>query len=288
MLRSISLLFLLICSLATAQPPGAPAPASAPRATTLGAKSVHFEVASIRRNKNGIHAGNGVTADGYNVQNIPTVILVSMAFGVLDFQRIQGLPDWCAFGSEGYDIDAKVADSDVPAWKKQDPTEFRDALRSLLEDRFHLKAHFETRDAPAYALVVAKNGPKFKPATPGETYPNGRHDREGKPMLGIYGKFEPGSDDGHLLGQAASMEALAGYLTVQPVLGRPVVDHTGLTGTYDFSMPIQGVWGTNRQPADSEVSIFTVIQDSLGLKLEPAKAPVQFLVIDHIERPSEN
>jgi uncharacterized protein (TIGR03435 family) len=67
-----------------------------------------------------------------------------------------------------------------------------------------------------------------------------------------------------------------------------VVDKTGLMGAYDFSMPVMADWGTNREPDPSEPSIFTIIQDSLGLRLEPAKVPVQFLVIDHIERPTAN
>jgi uncharacterized protein (TIGR03435 family) len=269
--------------------PKAPA-VSQGAAVTANVKAITFEVASVRRNKSGVGGGNGVTADGYNVKNMFPVVLLSIAYGVSDFQRMQGLPDWCRFGGEGYDIDAKVADSDVAAWQKKSATEFRDALRALLEDRFQLKAHFETRDAPAYALVVAKNGPKFKDATPGDTYPNGEHDRKGKPVIGLGHKSEPGSDHDVLIGQAASMAALAQYFSgfLRPAVGRPVVDKTGLAGQYDFSMPILAEWVSNHEQENSEASIFTTLQESLGLKLEPTKVPVEFLVIDQIERPSEN
>jgi uncharacterized protein (TIGR03435 family) len=254
-----------------------------------GGKPIRFEVASVRRNKTGVGGGNGFTADGYDVKNVSPVILIGIAFNVLEFQRIEGLPEWCKFGNEKYDVNAKVAEADVAEWRKNQ-TQIQGALQALLAERFRLKAHFETRDAPAYALVVAKNGAKFKAATPGDPYPNGEHDREGKPVLGMQFKFGAGSNHGRLIAQGAPIAQLAQYLSgfLGPAVGRPVLDKTGLTGVYDFTMPILADWGSNREPEDSEASIFTVLQESLGLKLEPARAPVEFLVIDHIERPSEN
>jgi len=159
----------------------------------------------------------------------------------------------------------------------------------LLQDRFQLKAHFETRDAPAFALVVAKNGPKFKVAVPGDTYPNGLHDGEGKPIIGMRFKDE-GAGNQRLIAQSVPIAALSLYLSgfLNRAVGRPVVDKTGLTGTYDFTMPILAEWGTTHEVEETEASIFTTIQEALGLKLEPTKTPVEFLVIDHIERPSEN
>jgi uncharacterized protein (TIGR03435 family) len=258
--------------------------------SAVDAKTIKFEVASIRQNKAGIGGGHGTTADGYDVRNMFPIVLLASPYGVPDFQRIQGLPEWCKFGNEGYDISAKVADSDVAEWQKSSQKTFQGALQALLQDRFQLKAHFETRDAPAYALVVAKKDPKFKAATPGDTYPNGMHDRQGKPAIGFDDKPEPGTDHGLLIAQAVPMAAFAQYLSgaLGLTVGRPVVDKTGLMGAYDFSMPVMADWGTNREPDPSEPSIFTIIQDSLGLRLEPAKVPVQFLVIDHIERPTAN
>jgi uncharacterized protein (TIGR03435 family) len=280
---------MLSCGIAFGQLPAAPHEAAATQVASDTA-TIKFEVASIRRNKTGSGGGHGATADGYDVRNMFPVVLLASAYGVPDFQRIQGLPEWCKSGSEGYDINAKVADSDVAEWRKSSQKTFQGALQTLLQERFQLKAHFETRDMPAYALVVTKKGPKFKAATPGDTYPNGVHDRQGKPAIGFGDKSVPGSDHGLLVAQAASMASFAQYLSgfLGLTAGRPVVDRTGLMGAYDFSMPVMADWGTNREPDPSEPSIFTVIQDSLGLRLEPAKVPVQFLVIDHIERPTEN
>ncbi len=228
--------------------------------------------------------GNGLTADGFDQKGAFPAILIFVGYQVHEAARIIGMPDWCK--TDAYDLHAKVTEADMAAWKKQ--PDLPGALRALLEDRFQMKSHFEVRDAPAYALVVAKGGPKFKAAIPDETYPDGFHDRQGKPVSGLRDTYDAGSDHGHLIGQAATMANLAQYLSVRAGLGRVVVDQTGLTGQYDFSLPVLASWGTNREPDDSEASVFTVIQDSLGLKLEPIKAPTKFLVIDHIERPSEN
>jgi uncharacterized protein (TIGR03435 family) len=286
MIPRICTVALLTCGIAAGQSTNPSTAAPQPAATD--AKAIHFEVATVRRNKTGTYGGHGPTADGYDQKNLPPVIYIGMAYRVMEFQRIQGLPDWCK--TDAYDIDAKVADSDIAEWQKHDFAEFPGALQALLADRFQLKAHFETRDAPAYALVVAKNGPKFKAATPDETYPDGVHDRTGKPILGLRDKYDPGSDHGLLIGQSASMAQLAQRFSslMNPILGRQVVDKTGLAGQYDFSMPTYTEWTSNHQTEESAPSIFTTLVDSLGLKLEPTTVPMQFLVIDHIERPSEN
>jgi uncharacterized protein (TIGR03435 family) len=288
MIRKFCIAALLSCNIAIGQSTNPPT--AAPQAAATDAKVIHFEVASVRRNKTGIFAGPGATDDGFSMKDAFPVLLIGMAYKVLEFQRIQGLPAWCNYGGEGYNIAAKVAESDIPEWRKETSTQFPAALQALLADRFQLKAHFETRDAPAYALVVAKNGPKFKTATPGETYPGGFHDRAGKPILGLGDKYEPGSDHGLLIAQSVSMAQLAQHLSslMNPILGRQVVDQTGLAGQYDFSMPMYTEWTSNHQTEEAAPSIFTTLEESLGLKLEPTKTPVEFLVIDHIEKPSEN
>jgi uncharacterized protein (TIGR03435 family) len=232
--------------------------------------------------------GRGPTADGYDQNNV-LIFYIAQAYGLAN-QRIQGLPDWCRMGDEEYEIHAKVADADISEWSKSSQTQIQGALQALLADRFQLKAHFETRDAPAYALVVAKGGPKFKAAVPGDAYPGGIHDPSGKPSIGLDYKWEPGWDHGLYVAQGATIAALVQNLNnlVSGVLGRLMVDKTGLAGQYDYSMPIYFAWEGN-PPADNPAPpIFTVIQESLGLKLEPTTAPVEFLVIDHIERPTEN
>ncbi len=260
---------------------GAVAPAAAPK------KAITFEVVSVRPNKAGRWGGLGTTADGYDQNNV-LIYYIAQAYGLAS-RRILGLPDWYRTDDE-YEIRAKVADADIPEWSKSNKTQLQGALQALLADRFQLKAHFETRDAPVYALVVAKGGPKFKAAVPSDAYPRGIHDSSGNPSIGLGYKYEPGSDHGRFVAQGAPIAALVQNLNdlVSGGLGRLIVDKTGLVGQYDFSMPIYFAWEGNPPPDNPAPSIFTVMEESLGLKLEPTTAPVEFLVIDHIERPSAN
>jgi uncharacterized protein (TIGR03435 family) len=281
MFARVSIAMLLVCGLASAQTvastkPDAPAP-------DADARTIRFEVTSVKLSKAGVWSGPGPTDDGY-VAKYPPGLLISIAFQANDASRVVGLPDWAR--TEVYSINAKVADADVPQWKKLDGKDFRSALKGLLEDRFGLVAHTEMREAPAYALVIAKGSLKMTPAKPIDTYPKSKG---GSPLVGTTEKFDPGQTNGRLIGQAASMTQLAMYLNADT--GRPVIDKTGLTGLYDFSMPISAsaLRQNKLEPEDSdETSIFTSLQEFLGLKLEPVKAPVEFLVIDHIERPKEN
>jgi len=147
-------------------------------------------------------------------------------------------------------------------------------LQSVLANRFHLMSHFETKELPAYALVILKNktGPKLTEIQPG-VLPNGLKDPGGINMSRT-----------EITAAGADMLNLLHVLQLQT--GRPIVDRTGLTGHYNFVLK----WTPDQDSAspDAGPSIFTAIQEQLGLKLEPIKAPVQILVVDHIERPSEN
>lgn len=172
-------------------------------------------------------------------------------------------------------------------------------IQSLLADRFKLKVSHSTRELPVYALVVAKTGPKLHDAKPGDTYPNGIKGPDGRPVGGAgMMRMRPGQ----LIGQGFSIASLAGLLSQQ--LGRTVMDQTGLKGNYDFTLQ----WTSDQRPVampagpvgvssgadgvppsdSSGPSIFTALQEQLGLKLESTKGPVDIIVIDHIERPSEN
>jgi len=128
-----------------------------------------------------------------------------------------------------------------------------------------LKYHIEKRELPVYELAIAKHGPKMKMSAPGES---------GSSMM------SPGKLTAH---QFLAI-SLAG--TLSGVVGRVVIDKTGLTGVYDVDL----TWAWHDEPGsgDNGPSIFTALQEQLGLKLEPAKAPIDVVVIDHIERPSEN
>ena len=147
-------------------------------------------------------------------------------------------------------------------------------LQSLLADRFKLKIHREMREMPVYELVVGKNGPKFKESAP-DANPMGHVNVIGR----NYEVAIPKATMDEIVDQIANAFP-----------GRPVLDKTGLTGTYDIRMTYTPSFRTNRE-SDSDlndISIFTAVQDQLGLKLQARKALVEIVVLDHIEKPSEN
>jgi bla regulator protein blaR1 len=270
--------------------------------TNKSAPPRSFEVASIKPNHSAAPNRFFRFSDPsrMSIDNMPVKDLIEFAYHVQPFQ-ISGGPGW--INSQGYDVQAKVDDSVVAQLQKLPPEErmdqFRLMLQSLLADRFKLKLSHETKQLPIFDLVVAKGGPKLTPATvptaPPTAGANGRSRPRG-PML----MFSPG----RLTGKAVDMSALAEVLGRDPALGgRLVVDQTGLKGKYDFTlqfapereMLIPGTTDRPPMPADAPPppdanapSIFTAIQEQLGLKLEPTKGPVQTFVIESIEQPSEN
>jgi bla regulator protein blaR1 len=273
------------------EPPGQAASPVAGAASKVPA----FEVASIKPNKSGtgmtmLHT----TPVGFSASNISLKALIQEAYGVEENQ-IFGAAGW--LGSERFDIEAKVSSSDTDALHNLNPDQRRLMLQPLLADRFQLKVHTEARDLPVLVLVVAKGGPKLHEAKPGDTYPNG--------LKGFDGGGGPGMmlmRPGQLTAQGVDLSFVAKQFSQQ--LGRTVQDKTGLTGKYDFTLqwkpdrdpsPMPGAPQPGQQgpaatlsPDSSEASIFTAVQEQLGLKLESRKAPVEVLVIDHVEAPSEN
>jgi uncharacterized protein (TIGR03435 family) len=246
-----------------------------------------FEVASIKPDKSGTQMVMfRLSPDGLNVSNAPLKMLIQQAYGVEENQVI-GLPN--GLGSERYDVEAKVDSSDVAKLHDLDPHQRTRMLQPVLAERFQLKVHRETRDLPVYELVLGKGGPKFHEAKPGDTYPNG--------IKGPDGHSGPGLvwiQDGQLTCQGVGIVELTRLLSQR--LGHNVLDKTGLTGKYDLAMqwpPPEdhpgGMFDGGENAAESSgPSIFTVIQEQLGLKLESHKAPVEVLVIDHVEAPSAN
>ena len=144
-------------------------------------------------------------------------------------------------------------------------------LRTLLEDRFHLAVHFESKDMPGYALVVAKSGFKLKPVEPGGS----DTDTEG-------GRVQT------LTAKKTSMALLADLVARD--LGEFVVDKTGLDGVYNFELRwTKDDLSSNATDLDGVPSLFTALQETLGLRLQPQKVPVEIVVVDHAERvPTEN
>ncbi len=166
----------------------------------------------------------------------------------------------------------------------------RQVLQAMLAERSKLKVHDESRqrELQGYALVVGKNGLKLKKATPGDTYPNGVKGKDGSARgPGLFG-----GAGNQMIGQGVTLDDLAFLLTGTG--GRVVVNRTGLTGRYDFTLswtPEQMGSPTPDAGASTDAngpSIYAALQEQLGLRQEPAKGPVKTLVVDSIERPSEN
>jgi bla regulator protein blaR1 len=202
--------------------------------------------------------------------------LIRVAYAIQDDQ-ISGGPDW--LNSEGYDIDAKIGKSVVDDMQKRGPVYGVSGrtrmFQELLSDRFKLSFHRETKDLPVYGLVIAANGPKVRPAKPGDTYLNGLTCFGGRPCgAGVILTPEAGK----LVGQGVPIASLVQDLS-EHYVHRAVLDKTGLTDKYDFTLQ----W----TPEESQPAIFAAIQEQLGLKLQPQKAPMEVLVIDHAEKPSE-
>src|SRR5208337_1943145 len=264
-----------------------------------GAPSPSFDVASIKPNRSGeLNISFGFQPGRFIANGTTVKQLIALAYNVRDLQ-VSGGPSW--IDSERYNIEAKEPDSVAEELPKLPPAQRGEQLRlmvqSLLADRFKLKLSRETKELPVYALVVAKNGPKLQEAKPGDTYPNGIKGPDGRPAGGA-GMMRMGP--GQLTGQGLPMASLAHLLSEQ--LGRTILDQTELKGKYDFTLqwtpdqslagmpmgPEGGKPGTDNAPPpeSSGPSIFTAIQEQLGLKLESTKGPVEIIVIDHVEHPS--
>jgi uncharacterized protein (TIGR03435 family) len=241
-------------------------------------KPLVFDVVSIKPNESNDPSGTSDhKPDGIYAVNIP---LTTFLYSGFTSTRVYGAPGWLS--SERYDFEAKVAESDLPAYQHASSAERDRMLRAVFEDRMKLKTHEETRQLPIYALVLAKNGSKLKVA------PAATQEREPPPGAmnqgsGLYLIFKSGGER-QIIGQGASMAGLTEYLSYSFGIDRFIADKTGLTGEYDFTLN----WADPKDPDSSSLSIYTAIQEQLGLKLEPTKGPVEVLVIDHIERPTEN
>ena len=253
-------------------------PAAAPR----------FEVASIRSGctRGGSSSPGRLTLDCMSAKGLITRAYDLYAHGpfvIHLFTPIEGGPDW--INSEFYDINAKAeANASVDAMNGP-------MLQALLEERFHLKIRRETREIPGFALTVARGGPKLQPFVEGtcvpfvtdSTLPPGKHfcDRA----------WLTGGSNVTIHFPGASMQTLAQDLSYR--VGRPVVDKTAIEGLHDFRLEFAPDESTptlhpSTASSDAGPSIFTALQEQLRLRLEPAKEPGEFLIIEHIERPTEN
>ena len=250
-----------------------------------------FDVVSIRPSSDDISRGS-ITIGGTNplhsgslsLKNYALYNLISIGYGN---SHTAGIPQELA--RVFYYVDAK-SDPSVDAELAKLPDdqaklEKQHMVQVMLAERFHLKLHEETRPATTYELTVAKGGPKFhegKPLTPepGES-PDSYRLRPIRQLGGTATSFK-------FISQGGTMAEFARMLSGQ--FGSTVADKTGLAGTYDFTVEYHNTLpGTQQQDDPSDVPpLSTQLQDKLGLKVTPAKGSITVLVIDHIEKPSEN
>jgi uncharacterized protein (TIGR03435 family) len=236
-----------------------------------------FEVASVKQNLNPNPLWHmSPTLDGVDAIDVTLQYAIRQAYGVYDDKLSSGGPAW--LNERRFDIQAKFDVSKYP-----NPTrEQRQAmLQQLLADRFKLVVHHQTREFPLYALVVAKNGPKIQESKPEDIHRSGL---DGRVMCHLL-RSRPGD----LAFQGCYLQSLLTNLAFVPDVGRTVVDKTGLAGLYTFELK----WtpdnpSASASPDLSAPSIFTALQEQLGLKLESTKVPLDTIVIDHVEMPSEN
>jgi uncharacterized protein (TIGR03435 family) len=276
-----------------------------------------FEVVSIKPHKDEgmmMRIGMGATPDGFQADGVPLQMLIRQAFGLSD-DRILNEPDWTK--SARFDINAKVTPEDAPRVKVLNMRQRSDMLLPVLEDRFGMKYHHEKRVLQVYTLVVAKGGPKLKESATAESGadapppppmpPGASGAPGGAAAIGPGGgprTFMRMSTQGMTLdARGATMASLAQIISQQ--MGGTIVDKTGLTGKYDFTLaflpdnfmingrmigPAGGETPDGAQSQDQPVgpSLFTAVQEQLGLKLVAEKQPLDVIVIDQVEQPTEN
>lgn len=264
-----------------------------------------FEVATVKPDKDGgkslgFRPGVARPANVVGVINVTAQELIKIAYNlpVAASGRVLGAPSWT--GAVRYDVQGKIPDALFAEMQKMTPEEKKEKrgllLQDLLANRFKLKIHFETREMPIYELRVVKGGPKL---TPSKELPatSSSASKPRDPM-----SFVQAHGGAVVIRKAQRSQMIVRSMTLQAwaqggMLGleRPVVNKTGLEGKYDFTLD----WSPDLPPtppmdtaaapnASDGPSLFTAIEEQLGLKLASVKGPVEVIVIDHIENPSPN
>jgi uncharacterized protein (TIGR03435 family) len=258
--------------------------AAAVAAQTPAAK---FEVASVKPNTSGsTQVKIDVSPTTVTLLNLQLRPIIQLAWGINTPTRLVGVPDWAAV--ERFDVIGKA--ESIGSREAMRPL-----LQALLGERFKLATHMETRRQTMYALVKARKdgalGPGLHPSTVTCAGRGAPPPAEGAPPAVPCG-VRPGGP-GRIIMVGVSMQQLAPIVSI--AVGRPVTDKTELPGRYDLEFtftPGQQLLGPDATPtpnaADSGPSLFTALQEQLGLKLEPETESVEVLVIDHVERPTEN
>jgi uncharacterized protein (TIGR03435 family) len=251
-------------------------PPPAPKIPPMDANAdPRFDVATIKPSKPDDPRKLFIVQSGrFQIINQPLTAILTFAYDVQAKQLI-GLPPWA--DTDKYDIDAKPDGEGAPSSKQ-----WKRMIQKLVAERFKMTFHAEKKELPVYVLSVAKMGPKL---TKSEGDPNGL------PGLFFRGKL------GDLIVRNANMGDFTGLMQ-EAVLDRPVLDQTGLTGRFDFSLlwtpddsQFAGMGSKIPPPTDAAnqpPNLYTAIQEQIGLKLEATKAPADVMVIDHVDKPSDN
>ena len=229
-------------------------------ASSIAFAQVSFDVVSVKPSPPQA-TGRSLTnrpGAGLSASNATLKMLIFQAYQVMPYQ-VTGGPEWIS--SEGFDIEARADNS------KATPEHFREMLRRFLADRFQLKVHRATKELPVYTLAIAKGGAKLT-ESPADTAETGMRNEGGGRMSGVH----------------ATMQMFTTTLT--RVLQRKVVDDTGRTGTYTFRLQ----FAPDRDPPSDNPgpSIFTAIQEQLGLTLKSGRGPVEVLIVDQAQKPAAN
>jgi uncharacterized protein (TIGR03435 family) len=255
--------------------------------------SFAYSVVSVRPTKaDGSHFEVNDLPDGLRIRSATLFALIGEAYGFsvtqVSAQEIDGGPKWLT--TDLFDIDAKIDEADLAAFKADDahwdsmanfiaamaartPTTRMLMLRALLADRFQLKVHDQLKTLPIYTLLMAKPGqpgPGLKPA---------KNPEHGSLSM----------NEGELHAEGVPISLLPSLFAGE--MGRPILDGTGLPGTYDFTLkwtPGLSGAGENGGAAAQGPGLLTALQEQLGLRLQAGKGPVHVTVIDHAEQPSEN
>jgi len=253
------------------------------------AQRLAFEVAAIKRTPADTGPGADFSAQPggrLHVRNNAVMNLITNSYGVPNYLVVGG-PEWIR--ADRYDMEAK-ADGEPPR------AEMMLMLQTLLAERFQLRVHRETREFPAYVLTVARGGAKLTPSKDGGCVDRSPAIRntlpasETRPGCGNNLLSSRGATPPNLLWTAVRIDMAGVASALANVFRRPVVDRTGLTGVYDIQLelpPLQPATVDGGAPGSS-VSVFTVLQEQLGLRVEEGRGPVEVLVVDRVERPTEN
>jgi uncharacterized protein (TIGR03435 family) len=256
-------------------------------------KTPAFDVATVKPVDAGapiLMMGVMPSPNGLDAQNMTVVRLIQFAYGPKVYRtedQVVGLPEWAK--TQRYNVQAKMSEVDAAEMQKLSDEERLKRLglmmQALLAERFGLKLHKGTKRAPDYELVVAKGGPKFKPA--GEDDPGIIKGKDGQMMKGSGFSFTTGK----AVAQQMTLDALASILSQSQDVGRPVMDKTGLTGKYTFTLNWMPQWSTSSgmkmaARAEDAPSVFSALEDDLGLKLVSSMGMEETLIVDAVSRPT--